>query len=107
MIDLVTTPAEKDISVKFCKKNSVTFLIARGIMTKTDPHISFPATQQQQQQQKGSKQRNYSTAEYILLDSLKGSPGDNISTLLKKKWNAVCKSEYVQTLQLKPALDAS
>jgi hypothetical protein len=52
MIDLVTTPAEKDISVKFCKKNSVTFLIARGIMTKTDPHISFPATQQQQQQQK-------------------------------------------------------
>jgi hypothetical protein len=74
-------------------------------MTKTNPHISSPP--QKKKKKKKRKQRNYSAAEYILLDSLKGSPGDNISTLLKKKWNAVCKSEYVQTLQLKLALYAT
>lgn len=61
-------------------------------------------------QSHASKKKRYDDdedAEYILLDSLKGSPGDNISTLLKKKWNAVCKSEYVQTLQFKLALYAT
>ncbi len=43
----------------------------------------------------------------FLLNSLKGSPVDNISTLLKKKWNPICKSEDVQTLQLKQTLYAS
>lgn len=39
---------------------------------------------------------------YDSLDSLKSGPGDNISTLLEKKWNSVCKSENIQTLNYKP-----
>ena len=65
---------------------------------------SFPPPNKggrEREREREGNQRNYSTAAYILLDSLKGSPGDNISTLLKKKWNPVCKSEDVQTLPIK------
>lgn len=99
------------------------FLSARSIITKTTrPHLYYfqdPPTpppppspgniplSTQKWKKERKKTKNYSTASYILLDSLKGSPGHNISTLLKKKRNPVCKSEYVQTLQLKQAFFAS
>lgn len=35
-----------------------------------------------------------------LLDSLQSSPGNNISTLLKKKRNPISKPEYIQPLKV-------